>query len=410
MSAAQRLAAERAWARTRLRRQPSRIDLLALTGQRQDVDPERLTREIVMLQRLIKATEPSDRDMPSMLRRLAERHRDLASHYQGKADALDPAIAQAEAMGDLPRMRALESEHRTLARRSVPHGKAAFEILDVLVKRDDAATLPRLDEMLFAYAVSSGKRGDEARMKNTFLRLIREYPTSRLIPLAYVSFGDYYFDRRELEHAAQLYQKIEDGYPDSPAAAYVLYKHAWCDLLASRSGEGDRWADAIDHFARAVEVSLAREDRETADARALRDAARLDLVEAYMHAGRAAKAQAFFEQVGRGHRDREDQVRDMLFALGVAYFDADMGAESIHTFRALQRRHPGDPATCLWQWQIFLASLAHADARLTAEEVAKLNQLARQPTDDAESALPEGTPHCRDLARDASRVSDLGAR
>ena len=62
----------------------------------------------------------------------------------------------------------------------------------------------RMDEVLFrlAFLLTSVKKEDQAR--EFFLRLIKDYPNSKYIPDAYLSFAEYYFDKGEMENAPQV--------------------------------------------------------------------------------------------------------------------------------------------------------------------------------------------------------------
>ena len=67
----------------------------------------------------------------------------------------------------------------------------------------------RMDEVLFklAYLLTSVKKEDQAR--EFFLRLIKDYPNSKYIPDAYLSFAEFYFDKGEMDNALKFYEKVE---------------------------------------------------------------------------------------------------------------------------------------------------------------------------------------------------------
>ncbi len=85
----------------------------------------------------------------------------------------------------------------------------------------------RMDEVLFqlAYLLTSVKKEDQAR--EFFLRLIKDYPNSKYIPDAYLSFAEFYFDKGEMDSALKFYEKVEQ-FPKSSVYPYAVYKKGWC--------------------------------------------------------------------------------------------------------------------------------------------------------------------------------------
>ena len=84
-----------------------------------------------------------------------------------------------------------------------------------------------MDEVLFklAYLLTSVKKEDQAR--EFFLRLIKDYPNSKYIPDAYLSFAEFYFDKGEMDNALKFYEKVEQ-FPKSSVYPYAVYKKGWC--------------------------------------------------------------------------------------------------------------------------------------------------------------------------------------
>ena len=84
-----------------------------------------------------------------------------------------------------------------------------------------------MDEVLFklAYLLTSVKKEDQAR--EFFLRLIKDYPNSKYIPDAYLSFAEFYFDKADMDAALKFYEKVEQ-FPKSSVYPYAVYKKGWC--------------------------------------------------------------------------------------------------------------------------------------------------------------------------------------
>ena len=66
----------------------------------------------------------------------------------------------------------------------------------------------RMDEVLFrlAHLLASVKKEGEAR--EFLLRLVKDHPTSRYVPDAYLAFGELYFDRGDMESALAFYRYV----------------------------------------------------------------------------------------------------------------------------------------------------------------------------------------------------------
>ena len=67
----------------------------------------------------------------------------------------------------------------------------------------------RMDEVLFrlAYLLQMIKKEDQAR--EFFHRLIKDYPQSKYVPNAYLSFAEFYFHKGEMENAGKFYEKVD---------------------------------------------------------------------------------------------------------------------------------------------------------------------------------------------------------
>ena len=84
---------------------------------------------------------------------------------------------------------------------------SAKEYLEVADHPDKYGSYKRMDEVLFylAYMLNQVKKEDAAR--KYFKRLIKDYPKSKFIPYAFLAFGDYFFDQKQLEDALKFYDK-----------------------------------------------------------------------------------------------------------------------------------------------------------------------------------------------------------
>jgi tetratricopeptide (TPR) repeat protein len=166
---------------------------------------------------------------------------------------------------------------------------------------DQAAALQssRTDEALLHRASLSLRLGKTVEARQTLLRLIRDYPSSRYIPDAYAIFGDQFFGEGKTAEAQQLYRKVA-AFPASSVTEYARYKEGWCEL---RLGNAAR---ALERFVAGLRGRPAA---------ALVAELRRGTVIAYAAVGQPVKAYVFFQRVGGS----DATARAMLQELAAAY-------------------------------------------------------------------------------------------
>ncbi|MEM6989142.1 MAG: hypothetical protein AAF721_01555 [Myxococcota bacterium] len=377
LSAAERLQALRALLDDQALRRP--IDTPTRFSRRPAAafDPVQNEGEVERVARLREMTKRDDPDRVEITVReasLLNERRDYYARFAGDAEARAKA-AQAS--------------------------KRVVEILAPLLRDHRLASRKNLDVALHWFAVHAGFTGHGDRMREAYMRLIREYPTSEHVPAAYLAFGHHYFDEGNLPSAAKLYDKVASSFPKNRVAPIAQYRRAWCALLGARAGEAE-WRDALEHFVQVIKVTSHRVSNEAwPHAPHLLRAARRDVVEAYLEAGRPARAAAFFDRIGSGPTREYDQAREMKESLASEYFVAKQYAESIHIYRELQRAYPEPAQVCRWQWAVVMSALAH-DAELAAREIEKLHE-AHRGLESAEVPA-EARERCGVLYRDAARI------
>jgi tetratricopeptide (TPR) repeat protein len=161
---------------------------------------------------------------------------------------------------------------------------------------------PRTDEVLFLLSRELLRVQKQDAALKYFKRLILEHPRSRFVGDALAAFGDFYFDRSELESAEKFFEKaILVARPE--LLDYARYKSAWCALGRHRDSA------AVERL-----TPVARSAAEP-----LRSEARKDLLRAYARAGDPDKARALFESVDAGAADAMlDQLATEYRAAGRA--------------------------------------------------------------------------------------------
>lgn len=365
--------------------------------QKEAVTREIADKQIGMLTRLIKATESSDPEYPDYLFRLADHHLDKKSYFDRQSGALYDKIYAAEDKNKKAEANQLKQKQKTFDKKSKGSSADAVRVYHALVTKPQFAKFKRLDEALYFYAFELGQLKREAEMKDAYLRLIREYPQSKYIPNAYLSFADFYYGNNQIQDALKLYQKIVDGYKDSPVYAYALYKMGWCYLNPIGTSEPE-YAKSLQKFDQTVKATKAGRAGSEANAKQLRRDARRDMVKAYVHSGKPSRAWDYFTSIGNGPKKSEDMARKMMELLGGAYFGEGMYVESTATYKKLQDVYSGDKDECTWQAQIVVNALATDNKDIQWKETQRLGQYWEQYRDGKFKKTTK--KKCRDEARD----------
>lgn len=204
-------------------------------------------------------------------------------------------------------------------------------------------TDPSKATLLLRLAYAHAAQGDDFAMKETFLRIVREYPTSPVVPTVYAALGDHYYDAGEHADAGLIYERVA-LFNDSPVAGLGCYMHAWT-LMHQDPPDAVR---ALQGFVRASIRATQGEVVETDgfDPQSLRDAALLDLVLAYYHAGKPSRFVEFYARL-LASRDASNLMIDATTTLGLSYEDTGMGDASQSLCSAYQSRFPD--RLCGWR-------------------------------------------------------------
>ncbi len=167
------------------------------------------------------------------------------------------------------------------------------------------------DRSAFERAFSAERAGNLDEARKGYFEVVQNHPSSLLIPLAYLAFGELFAEEAERgdaskwELARAAYQEVlKYPPPDNVAVPY-----AWLRLGDSRAGDA---AQALASYARALEA--ARQYPALPCAEPIGERARARLIEAFSQAGAPDKAWAFFRA-----KDGEARAREMLLGLAKLY-------------------------------------------------------------------------------------------
>jgi tetratricopeptide (TPR) repeat protein len=341
-------------------------------------------RQISQLQRLIRVTDDDDTQKADLWFRLAELYAEKQRYFFGKEHALDQKIFDAQG-----------GNKSTLQREQQGYSKEQekwlLQAVSTYIEASKFKKYPRMDEVLFklAYLLQSVHKEDQAR--DFFHRLIKDYPNSKYVPEAYLSFGEYYFAKGEMDAALKFYERVEQ-FPKSPVYGYAVYKKGWC------------WINLGD-FKKALEIfvdviRLAKEGK-TGDKRqnqALEREAKKDVVKAYARTPGANpdKAWDFFQRVGG------DFAPKMMEGLGELYWEQGMFADSTKVYRKMIDLNKTSPRICEWQNKVVRNTLSQGTKRDQVVEVGRLG-LAYEHVTKMAGTKRDVMEECRNSFHDISK-------
>ena len=250
-----------------------------------------LEREIAILQRLVKNSADDDPRRPEVLLRLAETQFEMQIAKNAKVRSFDDPIYEA----------CTRDKDKARCKQARDGQKAAEADLDKI--REDSirtyATLvrdhpnfKRMDEVLFSLAFALQELNQFEKARTVYRRLIKDYPKSRFVPNAYLSFAEFYFNDSDMDAAAKFYRKVLEFPPKRNSVyGYALYKVAWVEY------NRERYRQSLQGFVDILE--FARNNKYANDAKNLARQARKELVLPYSHYGSPGKALDFFRRYSK---------------------------------------------------------------------------------------------------------------
>jgi tetratricopeptide (TPR) repeat protein len=349
-----------------------------LAVRRRDIDA--LTdAQIAKMRRLLAVTPDDDPQKPDFWFRLGELCAEKQRAAFDAAHALDQPIHDAPA-DRKPALEARQRAHEASQRRWL------LEAVKGYVAASHYPKYERMDEVLFrlAYLLTGAKKESEALA--FLLRLIKDFPNSRYIPDAYLSFADLYFDAGQMDAALKFYEKVEQ-FPKANVYAYAVYKKGWCQVNLGTP------RDALATF-----VSVVRMAREPGPAGAqkkeLEKEAKKDIVKVYARVGGPDKAWEFFVRTGG------DYAPKMMEALAELYFDQGQFGDSTRVYRKMIALNPSGPRICALQNKIVRNTQSSGTKRDQVQELERLGAIH----DTVAAALKKADrDECRDALHDATK-------
>src|SRR3954467_12421474 len=339
--------------------------------------------QISKMRRLITVTADDDPQKPDFMFHIGELYAEKQRYNFNQARALDQKIFELQ-----------PNQKATLQNQQKQYETTQQKWLLEAVKSYIAATkfkkFERMDEVLFklAYLLTSVKKEDQAR--EFFLRLIKDYPNSKYIPDAYLSFAEYYFDKGEMDNALKFYEKVEQ-FPKSSVYPYAVYKKGWCYV-----NQGD-YKTALETFVSVVRMSTeGKVNVSKAQKEALIKEAKKDIVKAYAHVGGPEKAWEFFQRTGG------DYAPKMMEGLAELYWEQGQFGDSSRVYKKVIAQNMDSPRICEWQNKIVRNTLSAGNKKDQVQEIERLGAVFDK-VGDMKGIKKDQLEECRNTFHDTTK-------
>jgi tetratricopeptide (TPR) repeat protein len=349
--------------------------------------------QIKVLQRLIDNTRYGDPDRADLLFRMGELYASEQSYYEHAARNLDQKIFDAKPKNPSLASRLQNEQADLQARAEKSLLEAARRYIEVADHPADYAQYERMDELLFtlAYLLTEAKRDDAARIY--YKRLIKDYPGSKLVPDAYLAFGEFYFEKKDLESALRFYDKVLQ-FPSSRFYVYAKYKEAWVHVNLGDHGR------ALALFVEVIDLSRDGKGSGTKSSRlSLEREAKKDAVRAYAQVGSPDKAWPFFQRIGG------DSAQTMLEQLGEIWGSQGKFRDAIAIYHRLMSLSPTSPRLCAWQFEVVRNELSATGSKAVPSSENELERLSAvyQKMKAIPNVKPDQMNDCREATANSLR-------
>ncbi|MCB0348387.1 MAG: hypothetical protein KDD37_06100 [Bdellovibrionales bacterium] len=111
-----------------------------------------------------------------------------------------------------------------------------------------------LDLVLFNSAFARQQIRQDAQAKNLYLKMIKNFPESVLIPEGYLALGEMEFEKHKFKEAATFFEKIK-MYQKSKIYPYGRYKLAWAYFNLKRNNEALAELESVVDYGKTNEYS-----------------------------------------------------------------------------------------------------------------------------------------------------------
>ena len=341
-----------------------------------------INRQIKQMRRLLQVTPDDDPEKPDLYFRLGDLYSEGQSYSQYRARMLDQPIFEAKG-SEKQKLQAKQKRYEDSEKQWLLEAVKAF------TRAQSFPRYKRMDQVLFklAYMLQSVDRQEEAR--RFYRKLIKDYPGSKYVPHAYLSFAEFFFEDQQMENALKFYNRVEK-FPESDIYGYAVYKKAWCYINLEDHRK------ALEIFVDVINMTERGRGGGAKQRTTLKRQARMDAVKAYARAAPPEKAWEFFRRIGG------DMAPKMMERLAEAYWVQGMFAESSQTYRRMMALNPNSAQLCEWQNKVLRNTLSAGTKKDQVREVQRLGATYAQIT-QSKKASQAAKEECRNVYHDTTR-------
>jgi tetratricopeptide (TPR) repeat protein len=321
---------------------------------------ELLQREVTVLKRLVSNTRKDDARRPDILLRLAETFFEMQQTLTARVRSFDEPIFQAcQQQKDAERCKAHRQNQKNAEKALADARQEGIRTYAMLVS--DHPDFRRMDEVLFALAFGLEQMRQMPKARQVYHRLIKDYPQSRFIPHAYLSFAEFFFNEGEMTPALQFYTKVTEFPPNrNPVYGYALYKQGWAFYNV------EDFRKSLQKFVEVIE--FATQNPDATDVKNLARQARREMILPYAMVGSPGKALAFF----RRYATDAEQALEMFEHLAELYYDTGQWQSTIAVYHELMSQNSNSDKLCYWQGRVTNAIISSKGKPDQVREIRRL--------------------------------------
>jgi tetratricopeptide (TPR) repeat protein len=315
-----------------------------------------IMQEIELTKRLIRNTRRGDRQMATRRLRLAQNFEDLVQASRATVRELDEPIFEARQSGNKRQVRALVRQQNEREKGVSRFRGEAIKQYAAVVR--DHRDYKNRDEVLFRLAFMIEEQATDDRLRNerdnrpvptqnekslrqqarrVYRELIKNYPNSRYIPNAFLSFAEYYFQEGEMQNALEFYRRVAQ-FEESEVFGYAVYKMGWVFINLQQDRE------AVDQFVRVIQFAESHPDARIAGPLARQ--ARREIIGPFSRAFPPTRAWDFFQRIGG------DESLNMMERLAEHYYNQGMWSEATTAYRILMAENERSHRLCFYQTRV----------------------------------------------------------
>ena len=331
--------------------------------EKQQQSAKELDKQIIRMKRLIDKAPKSNPQRAEFLFNLSELYWEKSKWYEQESFRKQDDCFAFQDAGDQGKFKACEVSRKRMLEESKNLREESVELyVDIIRNYPNFEALDQVYYYLGANLMEVGKR-DEAL--DIFRRLIADYPKSKFVPNVLLAFGDYYFDKDDMQSALKAYKRVRK-YPKSSVHGYARYKEAWCHFNL----EGKE--KALDTFLETM--AIAKKNPKVSTSSGLVRQTRKDIVLTYSFFGAPDKAVRFFKKIST----EKVEWLEMSERLAILYADKGNPTDSTRLFRELIRLNKDSIKTIDYQREIVRnTTTVNSYSKEAVEELVRLMKLVQ---------------------------------